>query len=128
MIKKQKMIKRGMNINPDKIFRRIEAWINKHLPSSDIPVGFEVIFRIHKNTLTFDLIDENDVINMINIIHELFDRLKHDAEVQSKEEFKETIYFPFEAGSNKENILVTVIVYYRYKAKWMQHISVQKEF
>jgi hypothetical protein len=91
-------------------------------------VGFEIDILIHKNTLTFDLIDENDIKDLRNILEELFDRLKRDSSVLNKAELKESFYYPFESGSSKASICLTITVSYHAASRWLQAINIRKEF
>ena len=103
--------------------------IRRTLRESEIPSGFEIDFKIHKNALTFNMIDEQDIRDIVEILKRLISRMEGDLHVGSKEKSSETFYFPFDARGSVNEILVTVKIKYNTKSKWdIRSVNVMRQF
>lgn len=116
-------------IGPDRLFQDIEVWVNNHLSQSDLPQGFEVELMIWKNTLTFNLINEEDIKNIVKVIKEVFDRMIRDSKINKPEIMKEEFNFPFETVGRTGGVLVTIKIILRHATKWnVSEIRVKREY
>ena len=103
--------------------------LRKHLPEHQVPSGFEIDFVIHKNVLTFNMIDEQDVKNIIEILRKLISRMEGDVHVSRKNEYNEAFYFPFDARGSMADTLITVNIKYRTKTKWdIRSVNIQRHY